>query len=372
MVRLSGPDLAILREQAAVIEEILRGIDGVVNEHVDLSTDVPQLQVQVDLEVAARYGLKPGDVRRAAATMIAGEEVGDIFRDGRAYDVMVWSVPSARDSVPDVQDLLIDTPSGQQVRLADVASVTVQPSPNAIEREDGTRHLDILADVDGSDIATVGEALDDRLDQQVFPRGYHVELLGEFQEQQDAAERMLGVGLVAVALIFLLLHMALGHWRPALISFVTLPIALVGGVLAAFAGGGVISIGSLVGFFTIFGIAARNGILLISHAQHLERAEGMPFGPELVIRAARERLAPILMTSLATGLALVPLVLLGERPGQEIEYPLAVVILGGLLTSTVLSLFVLPALYLRHGRPGTAGRPAVGGPVRAVPPMSPP
>jgi Cu/Ag efflux pump CusA len=262
--------------------------------------------------------------------------------------------------------MLIDTPSGQRVRLSDVASVTLQPTPNSIDREDGSRHLDILADVDGVDIATVGAELEDRLAEVQFPRGYHVELLGEFQEQQGAAKRLLTIGLVSVALIFLLLHMALGHWRPALISFVTLPVALVGGVLAAFAGGGIISIGSLVGFFTVFGIAARNGILLISHAQHLEREEGMPFGPELVLRAARERLAPILMTSLATGLALVPLVLLGERPGQEIEHPLAVVILGGLLTSTVLSLFVLPVLYLRYGRSRSAEeQPAAAEPAPA-------
>jgi CzcA family heavy metal efflux pump len=350
VIRLFGADLHTLNEQAAQIEEILAGIDGVVNEHTSLHTDVPQLDVQVDLERAAQLGLKPGDVRRAAATLVAGEEVGDIFRGGRAYDVVVWSVPEARDSVPDVANLLIDTPSGQRVRLSDVATVSLQPTPNSIDREDGSRHLDILADVEGVDIGTVGEELDDQLEQHEFPRGYHVELFGEFEEQQAAQGRLFATGAVALALIFLLLNVSLGSWRPALLSFVTLPIALVGGVLAAVATGGIISIGSLVGFFTVFGIAARNGILLINHAQHLEREEGVPFGVDLVLRAARERLAPILMTSLATGLALVPLVILGERPGQEIEHPLAVVILGGLFTSTLLSLFVIPSLYLRFGR----------------------
>jgi Cu/Ag efflux pump CusA len=264
---------------------------------------------------------------------------------------VVWSVPEARDSIPDMEELLIDTPSGQKVKLSDVATVELQPAPNSIEREDGSRALDILADVDGVDIGTVGEELQDQLEAHDFPRGYHVELLGEFEEQQAARDRLFATGTVAVALIVLLLTVALGSWRPALLAFVTLPIALVGGVLAAFATGGVLSIGSLVGFFTVFGIAARNGILLISHAQHLEREEGQVFGVDLVLRAARERLAPILMTSLATGLALVPLVVLGERPGQEIEHPLAVVVLGGLFTSTLLSLFVIPALYLRFGRP---------------------
>jgi Cu/Ag efflux pump CusA len=350
VIRLFGPDLHTLTDEAAQIQEILAGIDGVVNEHTSLHTDVPQLDVQVDLDRAAQFGLKPGDVRRAAATLVAGEEVGDIFRGGRAYDVMVWSVPEARDSVPDVASLLIDTPTGQRIRLSDVATVALHPSPNSIDREDGSRHLDVLADVEGVDIGTVGEELDDQLEEHEFPRGYHVELFGEFEEQQAAQGRLFTTGAIALALIFLLLNVSLGSWRPALLSFVTLPIALVGGVLAAFATGGIISIGSLVGFFTVFGIAARNGILLISHAQHLEREEDVPFGVGLVLRAARERLAPILMTSLATGLALVPLVILGERPGQEIEHPLAVVILGGLFTSTLLSLFVIPSLYLRFGK----------------------
>ena len=162
---------------------------------------------------------------------------------------------------------------------------------------------------------------------------------------------MLATSVIALALILILLQVSLGGWRPALLVFLTLPFALVGGVIAAWGTGGILSIGSLVGFFTVFGIAARNGILLINHAQHLEREEGETFGVDLVLRAARERLAPILMTSLATGLALVPLVVLGARPGHEIEHPLAVVILGGLLTSTLLNLFVTPLLYLRFGRP---------------------
>jgi Cu/Ag efflux pump CusA len=251
--------------------------------------------------------------------------------------------------------MLIDTPSGQRVRLADVATVALQSSPNAVEREDGSRHLDILADVEGRDLGTVGEAVSDMLDEKALPRGYHGELLGEFAEREDATERLVITGLIALGLIVLLLHASLGSWRPTALVLVTLPMALVGGVLAAWATGGIVSIGSLVGFFTVFGIAARNGILLINHAQHLEREEGERFGAELVLRAARERLAPILMTSLATGLALVPLVILGERPGQEIEHPLAVVILGGLFTSTLVSLFVVPALYLRFGRPRGSG-----------------
>jgi Cu/Ag efflux pump CusA len=283
--------------------------------------------------------------------MVAGEEVGDIFRGGRAYDVVVWSEPESRDSVPDVQNLLIDTPSGERVKLSDVARVEIVPAPNSIDREDGSRHLDILADVEGADIGTVGEEVEDRLEAYEFPRGYHVEFLGEYEEQQAATARLYTTGAIALAIILLLLTVALGSWRLAMLAFVTLPLALIGGVLVAFATGGVLSIGSIVGFFTVFGIAARNGILLINHAQHLESEEGETFGVDLVVRAAKERLAPILMTSLATALALVPLAIFGERPGQEIEHPLALVILGGLFTSTLLSLFVIPPLYLRFGKP---------------------
>ena len=361
IVRLSGPELDVLRAEAAKIETLLNGIEGTANVHTDISTDIPQVEIEVDLAIAAQYGLKPGDARRAAAALVAGEEVGDNWQDGRAFDAVVLGAPEARDSASDIEKLLIDTPSGQRVRLADVARVTLEPSPNAIERENGSRHLDVLADVQGRDLGSVGEDLAELLAERSFPLGYHAELLGEYEEQEAAQARLLATAGIALVLVVLLLQASLGSWRPTLLVLFTLPMALIGGVLAAFATGGVLSIGSLVGFFTVFGIAARNGILLINHAQHLEREEGETFGVDLVIRAARERLSPILMTSLATGLALVPLVILGDRPGHEIEHPLAVVILGGLLTSTLLNLFVLPALYLRFGRRRADGAASGGG-----------
>jgi CzcA family heavy metal efflux pump len=350
IVRLFGPDLDVLRDQAATMESVLNGIEGTANVHTDISSDIPQVEIEVDLAVAARYGVKPGDVRRSAASLVAGEEVGDNWQNGRAFDAVVIGRPDLVDSVPDIGSLLVDTPSGQRVAISDVATVSLEPSPNAIERENGSRHLDVLADVQGRDLGSVGEDLTEVLSEQSFPRGYHAELLGEYEEQEAAQARLLATAGIALVLVVLLLQAALGSWRPTILVLVTLPMALVGGVLAAWATGGVLSIGSLVGFFTVFGIAARNGILLINHAQHLEREEGETFGVGLVLRAARERLSPILMTSLATGLALVPLVLLGDRPGHEIEHPMAVVILGGLLTSTLLNLFVLPALYLRFGK----------------------
>jgi Cu/Ag efflux pump CusA len=356
IVRTFGEDLPTLRATSDRILALVKSVPGVVDAHRDISNDVPQVNVTVNLARAERYGLKPGDVRRDAATLVAGEEVGDIFRAGRAYDVVVWSPEWVRHSFSDIANLPIDTPSGGRIRLGSVATVSLRPNPNAIERQGGSRYLDVGASVSGRDLGSVVADINRKLAAIHLTRGYHVEVLGEYQERQAAQSRLLQSALIAGLAILLLLHASFRRWRLAVLAFVTLPMALVGGILAAWAGGAIISLGSLVGFFTVFGIAARNGILLINHWQHLEQDEGMEFGTELVLRGARERLSPILMTSLATGLALVPLVLFGQRPGHEIEHPLAVVVLGGLATSTLLNLLVLPSLYLRFGR--TPGRPA--------------
>jgi CzcA family heavy metal efflux pump len=350
VVRIFGAELPGLRAMAARVQGTLSTIDGIEDLHTELAVDVPHLEVRPDLERAARHGLKPGDIRRAAATLVAGDEVSDIHRDNKVYDVMVWSTPETRSSVSSIRNLLLDTPSGGHVRLRDVADVRVKPTPNQISREDNSRRIDVSLNPSGRDLGAVVHDVDERLEGLRFPLGYHAEVLGEFQERQAAQRRMLGFGCAAALGIFLLLQVCFASTRLAILSFLTLPFALVGGVLAASGTGGVVSMGSLVGFFTVFGIAARNGILLINHFQHLERHEGERFGPELVLRGARERLAPIVMTALATGLALVPLVISGEIPGAEIEYPMAIVILGGLITSTLLNLFVVPTLYLRFGR----------------------
>ena len=230
------------------------------------------------------------------------------------------------------------------------ASVTIAPTPNGIAHEGLTRKIDVDANVSGRDLGAVIRDVEAALAKIEFPREYHPELLGEYAERQAAQGRLQLFAIIALLGVFLLLQAAFGRTRLAILSFLTLPSALVGGVLAAWAFGGTISLGSLVGFFTVLGIAARNGIMMINHFQFLERFEGEAFGPELVIRGARERLSPILMTALATGLALVPLAIAGDLPGHEVEHPLAIVVLGGLLTSTLLNLFILPSLYLRFGR----------------------
>ncbi|MEA2233442.1 MAG: hypothetical protein QOD83_3258 [Solirubrobacteraceae bacterium] len=351
VVRLFGPDQKVLKKNAETIAEAIGKIDGVVDAHADLQEDLSHIQVEVDLAAAQRYGLKPGDIRRQAATLVAGEEVGDIFRGGRAYDVMVSSTPETRNSVTSMLELPIDTPAGGRVKLSDVADVTIGPTPNSVKREQASRRLDVGADVaPNRDLAAVVKDVEQKVKTIALPREYHAEVLGESTELNSAQGHLLGYGAIAAIVIFLLLQAVFTSFRLALLVFLTLPMALVGGVLAAKLTDGILSLGSLVGFLTVFGICARNGILMVSHFQHLERHEGETFGPALVLRGAKERLAPILMTAMATGLAIVPLVLAGTKPGHEIEYPMAVVILGGLVTSTLLNLFVVPSLYLRFGR----------------------
>ncbi len=360
VIRIYGPDLKVLKDLADDVEEKLGAIPGIIDLHSEQLIDIPQIQVQVDLAKAQAHGVKPGDVRRIASTYMAGEEVGDIFNTGKAYDVVVWSVPQKRGSVTDVENLLIDTASGSKVALKTIADVTVAPTAGHVNHEETARRIHVDANVSGRDLGAVITDVKAALATVQFPQEYHPELLGEYQERQAAQDRLLLFAIVAAVGVFLLLQASFGSTRLAILSFLTLPSALVGGILAAWVGTGVVSLGALVGFFTVLGIAARNGIMMINHFQHLERYEGMEFGPALVVRGARERLAPILMTALATGLALVPLAIAGDLPGHEIEHPMAIVILGGLVTSTLLNLFVVPSLYLRFGRskPATSGAAA--------------
>jgi CzcA family heavy metal efflux pump len=352
VVRIYGPDLKVIHAKAEEVRDSLQGIPGIVDLNVQLQSEVPQIQVEVDLAAAQRYGLKPGDVRRASGTLFAGEEVGDIFRDGKAYDVNVWSTPATRQSLSSVHNLLLDTPSGRHVRLGDVAHVLIQPAQSVIYRENDSRRIDVGAEVADRDLGSVMDEVDDRLEQIRFPLGYHAVILGEWAEREAASTRLSLFAIAAALGVFLILLASFENVRVAVLGFLTLPSALVGGLLALYLTGGVVSLGSLVGFLTVFGIAARNQIMLVSHYQHLERHEGETFSPVLALRGARERLSPILMTALATGLALVPLVITGDIPGHEIEYPMAIVILGGLITSTLLNLFVVPSLYLRFGKSG--------------------
>src|SRR5918993_1227475 len=350
VVRIYGPDLDVLYAKADEISKEMQGIPGLIDAHADLQEALPHTEVEVDLAAAQAHGLKPGDVRRQASTLVASEEVGDIFKGGKAYDVHVWSTPETRNSAASIRELPIDTPGGEQIPLEQVADVRLAPTPNAIERVNQSRRIDVGANVEGGDLGSAVSAVEESIAGVDLPPEYHMEVLGESSELAAAQKNLLIYGIAAALAILFLLQASFGSLRLALLLFLTLPMALVGGVLAVWLGGGILTLGSLIGFLTVFGIAARNGILMISHFQHLEGEEGEPFGPGLVLRGAKERLAPILMTAGATRLALVPRAVAGSVAGNEIEYPMAIVILGGLVTSTLLNLFVLPSLYLRFGR----------------------
>ena len=358
ILRIYGPELAPLRQSAEQVAAAIKDVEGLVHLNVQLQTLIPHVQVKVDLAAAERYGLTPGDVLRQSNAIMTGHEVSDIHRDGWVYDVQVWTVPEARRNLTDIREMLIETPRGAHVRLADVASVTVQPTPNMIQRENGHRRIDVKANVQGRDLGSVVADVEARLAGVTFPLGYRAELQGEWAERKTAQKGLLLLSLAAAIGILFLLETSYKSWRLAILSFITLPAALVGGVLAAYLGDGLISLGSMVGFLTILGIAARNGIMMVTHFQHLEHLEGETFGPALVLRGAKERLSPILMTALTTAFGLLPLVIAGNLPGHEIEHPLAVVVLGGLVTSTLLNLFVVPSLYLKFGRSQSAGATA--------------
>jgi CzcA family heavy metal efflux pump len=350
VVRTFGPELPVLREQAEAIRKAMDGIPGLVDLHLEQIIEVPQIQVRVNLDKAARHGVKPGDVRRQVSTLMAGQEVTDIHREGKVYDVMVWTPPEKRRDVATIKELLVDTGYGGRVRLEEVAEVRVVPTPNKVKRENSSRRIDVHGNVRGRDLGSVAEDVAARLEKVQFPIGYYPQLLGEYKARQEAQRNLLLVSCLAGVAIFLMLQASFRSWKLAVLIFIALPAALVGSLLAAYAGDGIISLGSLVGIITVLGIAARNSIMLVEHYRFLEREEGMAFGLDLVVQGALDRVSPILMTTLSTGLALVPLVISGSLPGYEIEHPMAVVILGGLVTSTLLTLFVVPILYLRYGR----------------------
>lgn len=350
VIRIYGQDLHELDQKADEVRAVLEGIPGIVDLKKELHMEQPQIEVEVNLAKAQQYGLKPGDVRRATSFLIQGEEIGDLFFGAKIYGVNIWTPQEARDSLSDIENLWIDTPDGGRVRLTDVADVRIGAVPNVIAREDQSRKIDVSANVKDRDLGSVAEDVEAAVQNIEMPVGYHAEVLGEFKEREAAQNKLLLAGSIAVLAIFFLLFTSFNNWRMTFLTFFTLPWALVGGALAAYVSSGIISLGSMVGLLTILGIATRNGIMMISHFQYLEEQEGEAFGPELVIRGARERIAPIIMTALTTGLALLPLIIAGDIPGQEIEYPMAIVIMGGLITSTLLNLLVVPTLYLRFGK----------------------
>jgi CzcA family heavy metal efflux pump len=372
VVRVYGPELDALRSKAGEVKSTIEGIEGVANLKVEQQVLVPQIEARLKPDAAQRFGLTPGDVRRAAVTLVKGTKVGELYDGQKIVEVAVWGTEGVRDDLESLRLARIDTPSGASVPLGEVADLRIAPAPNVVQRESASRRIDVTCDVKGRDLGTVAREIEAKVRALPFDRGYHPEFLGEYAARQASQRRLLALAALSLLGIVLILYADFRSVRLTALVVASFPFALVGGVAAAFLTGGVLSLGSLVGFVTVLGIAARNGIMLVSHYRHLEEVEGVPFGPELVLRGSEERLAPILMTAAVTALALVPVVVSGVRPGQEIEHPMAVVIVGGLASSTALNLFLMPALYLLVRRrdngtdPAPPEGPAAGGDLGAI------
>ena len=357
-VRIYGHDLAVLQEKAQEVSQMLTGINGITAAQPTSLGQEPQVQIEVDLAAAGEYGMKPGDVRRQATTLLSGLQVGNLYEDQKVFDVLVWGAPEIRSNLTGVRNLLITTPTGEQVPLGEVADVRIAPAPVSIQRDAVSRYVDVTAAVQGRDLAAVAADIRGQLEVIEFPREFHAEVMSDAAERQAAQQRTLAVALVALLGAYLLLQASFGSWRLALIAWLTMPVVLAGGVLAALAGGGVLSLGSIFGLLAVFTIGVRNVVVLTNHLQNVRRREGAAFDRELILRVGLDRVAPLVMTAVATAVVLLPLVLAGDIAGLELLRPMAIVMLGGLVAATVLNLFLLPALYARFGAGRASAQPS--------------
>jgi len=355
-IKLFGPDLVTLRNKAEEIRAAMALVPGVVDLLVEPQIGVPQVQINIDRPAAAAVGLRAADLAEAVDTAFNGEAVSQVLEDQRTYDIVVRFNDAARRSTDSIASTLVDTPAGPKIPISQVATVREDQGPNTINRENVQRRIIVQANVAGRDLGSVIDEIRSRIGRHVtLPQGYFVQYGGQFEAQEEAARKITTMSILAVAGIFLLLYLALGSSRLALLVMANLPLALIGGVVMVVLSGGTLSIASLIGFITLFGIATRNGIMLITHYQHLLEEDGMPLR-EAIIQGSMERLSPILMTALVTGVGLLPLALGAGQPGKEIQQPMAVVILGGIVTSTFLNMIVIPALYLKYGRAAEPSR----------------
>lgn len=363
-IKLFGSDLYELRRLGTQIEAQLKAVPGAVDVALEQQSELPFVTVDFDRPALARYGLGIRDASRAVETAFFGSTVSRVLEDDANVDLVVRLPDAARASLEAMQALQLATPTGARIPLSAVARVDRSRGPNQIGRENVQRRIVVMANVAGRDLAGVVDDARDRIGQNVkLPTGYHVEYGGQFESAAAASRTLLILGAVVIVGIFLLLYLAFASARDALLVMLNLPLALLGGVAGMWLSGGVLTVASIIGFITLFGIATRNGVMMIAHIHHLAAEEGVTSPMDRVRQGATERLVPITMTALATALALVPLALSAGAPGSEIQAPMAVVILGGLLSSTVLNMIVLPALYLRFGElgdwPTTEGRGTV-------------
>jgi CzcA family heavy metal efflux pump len=354
-VKIFGDDLRELRLLARQVQAEMAGVRGIVDLSLEQQTDIPTLRIHPDPARLARYGLPAGDVTERIETVLVGSEVGRILEGQVSFPLVAKYADSRRpgdgeDTLGGIREMLLDTPAGPRIPLSSVASIQEDRSPNFIMREGVQRRIVVQANVAGRDLQGTVQEIQQRINRAVkLPQGYRIEYGGQFESAERAFQRLTLLGIGVVVGIFLILGIAFGSYKDALIIMLNLPLALVGGVVGVFLAGGVLSLASMVGFITLFGIATRNGIMLISHVRHL-RDQGVSDLRQAVMDGASERLAPILMTALAAGLALVPIALGMGKPGSEIQAPMAIVIFCGLLTSTALNMVVVPAAYYRFRR----------------------
>jgi Cu/Ag efflux pump CusA len=351
VVRVYGQDLEILQNRAAEVQSLLADVEGVVHPRVDIDPVEPVIEVRVDLAAAEQNGVKPGDVRRAAATLLSGVEVGSLFEEQKVFEVVVWGTEEVRHSLNSVDDLLIDAPNGGHVRLGDVADVSITSAPNVINRDSVSRRVDVVADVDGRDLdAVVGdvEAAVQRVD---FPVEYHADVLG--QETFNAGDgNMPAIAIAALAVFFLILQAAFGSWLLAALITVTLPLALVGGGLAALAYGGRLTLVTAAALLAVLAFTVRHTLVLVGRCRRDDDSPPEQGGTAAgVVDGSRERIVPILASAIATGLLMLAIAVLGDSTGLGVIRPAAVVILGGLVSATLYTLFLVPALCLRFGFP---------------------
>lgn len=350
-VKIFGDDLLLLRSLAKHAHAAMQSIPGVVDLSIEQQTDIPTMKVTVDQVAASRYGVRTGEVTDAIQTAYVGSETGQVLEGQVSFPLVVRYKGDKPSSAGEIERTWIDTPGGAKVPLAALARVREDRGPNFIMREGVQRRIVVQCNVAGRDLRTVVKDIQRNVGAAVHvPQGYRIEYGGQFESEAAASERLGLLSILVVIGILLILMTAFGSARDALIIMLNLPLALVGGVVGVYVSGNVLSVASIIGFITLFGIATRNGIMLISHIRHLLEEEGVTDLREAVMRGAAERVSPILMTALAAGLALIPVALGMGKPGSEIQAPMALVILFGLLSSTALNMVVVPAAYFRFGR----------------------
>ncbi len=355
-VRVYGNSLDVIRAKAEEIRASMAKIPGIEDPRVELQVEEPSIEVKVDVDRAAGYGLKPGDVRRATSAMVGGITVGALFEDQKVFDVVVWGRPELRDNIDDVRNLMINSESGSQVRLAQVADVRIAPATSIIQRQGSSRRIDVSAKVDERALGDVADDVARNVKQIAFPFEHRAEVLGEYKEQRAALRSIYGYMAAAAVLMFLLTQAVLRSWALTALSLLGVPVAVLGGLATAAINDGHFSLGSLLGLAAVLALMVRQGIGLVAHFQHLQLNEGEPFGEKLVRRGVHEQFPSVIASSVTTLALVLPFAIMGDVAGLEIAHPLALAVLGGIVTMTLGTLFVLPALYLRFGAGWTADR----------------